>query len=563
MDREQSPITLRIVVAGILCVFLMVTVNLYMGLKTGFGEPGSVLAAILCFVVLRLFGQRISIHENNIGQTIASAGGSIGNMVNVVPALIMLGHPLNVPQVILWTLSVSLLGLYFAVPFRQQLVVREKLPFPSGATCARVLQTLQAGARQSMAHVAILVALAGVAGIVVWLRDGIWKVIPKFVLFSGNVGSVSLPAFGFGFALNPLLLGVGAIVGLRVGLGLVAGAVLFWYVLPALSVPLSIPMLADPEGAEAWMRWPGVGIIVSSSLVTALLALGALKRVFASSHNLAADVSSPGPLSFKAWLAGLLVLSAAVVVMLWYVLQIPPYLGALSVLGSFVLCAVSIRIFGETDMNLAGPVSHVTQLLFAPFLPGAAATVGVAGATEGAVSVAGDLMQDLKTGHLIGTSPRSQFHAQIIGVVIGCLAIVPVFFLLTSAYGLGSDLLPAPAATTFKTLADGLARGEGALPPGCGWAVVIATVLGGLISLLSKTGVAAFLPSAVGLGVAALLPPCYSFSIGLGAVAAAILKTLWKREDRDELIMLAGAGLIAGESVMGVLCALLAMVGLA
>ena len=125
MEQQKSPLSTRIIIAGVLCAVLMVAVNTYMGLKTGFAEPGSILAAIICFVVLRAMGHRISIHENNIGQTIASAGGSIGNMVNVIPALIMLGHPLTIPQVLLWTLSVSLLGLYFAVPFREQLVVRE------------------------------------------------------------------------------------------------------------------------------------------------------------------------------------------------------------------------------------------------------------------------------------------------------------------------------------------------------------------------------------------------------------------------------------------------------
>ena len=564
MEQQKSPLSTRIIIAGVLCAVLMVAVNTYMGLKTGFAEPGSILAAIICFVVLRAMGHRISIHENNIGQTIASAGGSIGNMVNVIPALIMLGHPLTIPQVLLWTLSVSLLGLYFAVPFREQLVVREKIPFPSGTICAKVLRSLQSDSRQSAVQVRVMALFAAVAAVLVWFREGIWKVIPRFVFSPGKLSSVSLGDFGFGLALYPLLLGAGAIVGLRVGLGLMAGAIIFWLVLPLSAELLAIPALAAPATAEEWIRWPGVALMVASSLAAALVQFKLLKDVFRTGRNVSSDTAKMGPLSFRAWLTGLLLLSAAVVCLLWYILQVPPWLGLLSVVGSFILCAVSVRIFGETDLNLAGPVAHVTQLLVAPLMPGAAAaTVGVAGATEGSISVAGDLMQDLKTGHLVKTSPRSQFFAQIIGVVAGCLAIVPVFFLLKNAYGLGNEILPAPAAKTFKTLAEGLSGGEHALPAGSGPAVLVAASLGLLLFVLSRTRLARFVPSTVGLGVAALIPPAYSFSIGLGAIAGTVFKRLMKREDRDELIMLAGGGLIAGEAVTGVLCAILGIFGFA
>jgi len=233
------------------------------------------------------------------------------------------------------------------------------------------------------------------------------------------------------------------------------------------------------------------------------------------------------------------------------------------VVGSLLLCAVTLRIFGETDINLAGPIGHVTQFIFAPLVPGnAAATLGTGGLTEGGMSIAGDMLQDLKTGHLIGTPVRKQFVAQLLGVVTGCMVIVPVFFIFKNAYGLDSEFLPTPNAKTYASLATALAHGVAALPRGTGMGMAAAAGAAVVLALMGQTRWGRWLPSTTGIGVAALIPASYSVTILAGALLIGALGLAARAAKDSDAPMLAASGLIAGESIVGVIIAGLVISGI-
>ena len=562
MGRHGAGLTIRIIIVGVLAGWLMVMVNLYMGLRTPFTEPGSILSALICFVVLRALGQQLSIHENNLGQTLASASGSIGNMVNVIPALFLLGFSLSMGEVFVWVLSISVLGVLIAIPYRTQLIEKDKLPFPTGAACADLLRSLHSQGGEGRRQGLRLGVSAACAGVITWFRDGVGAFIPAEICVPGAVGRIGLDRISFGLVASPMLLGVGGLVGLRIGLSMAAGAVIFWLVLPSLLGAQGLLVSMEYGDISSWIRWPGVSLLVASGLTWFVVYLRDFVRSPGSLGAPGGAFGDKGVMTFRTWLLCLIACSALVLAVLWKVLGVPPLLGLVSIVAAGFLAVATLRIYGETDVNLAGPIGHVSQFLAAPLLGGnALGVLGAGGVTEGAMCVAGDKLQDLKTGAVIGTQPKLQLRAQLIGVVTGSLAIVPVYFLLTSVHELGGAVLPAPSAVTYASLATALSGGLEMLPPGASLAMGIAAALGVLLTLLARRGAAAsLLPSVTGLGVAALIPPSFSFTICLGALGAAALRAGTTRAAGSGVTMIA-SGLIAGESLCGTLVALLLATG--
>jgi OPT family oligopeptide transporter len=221
---------------------------------------------------------------------------------------------------------------------------------------------------------------------------------------------------------------------------------------------------------------------------------------------------------------------------------------------------VAARATGETDITPTGPLSKVTQLMFGAIAPGNITTnLMTANITAGSCSHAGDLLTDLKSGYLLGAQPRQQFIAQFFGVLAGALVVVPVFFLLVpDASVLGTDQWPAPAAQTWRGVAELLAKGVSALHPTARIGLVIGSVIGILIPLAEMRFPKhkKFIPSATGLGLAFTITAYYSISMFIGALAALVLHKA-KPKMAEEYVVPVSSGIIAGESLMGVAIALL------
>jgi OPT family oligopeptide transporter len=244
--------------------------------------------------------------------------------------------------------------------------------------------------------------------------------------------------------------------------------------------------------------------------------------------------------------------------------HIQVWMGVIAVLMTFLLVVVASRATGETDITPTGPLGKVTQLTFGALAPGNVTTnLMTANITAGACSHAGDLLTDLKSGYLLGAKPRQQFLAQFFGVLAGTVAVVPVFFLLVpDASVLGTDQWPAPAAQVWRGVAELLAKGVSALHPTARIGLVIGSLVGIAIPLLELAFPKAkkFIPSATGLGLAFTITGYYSISMFIGALLALALHKA-KPKMAEEYVVPVSSGIIAGESLMGVLIALLVVAG--
>jgi uncharacterized oligopeptide transporter (OPT) family protein len=388
---------------------------------------------------------------------------------------------------------------------------------------------------------------------------------------------------GLAFEPSVLLIGAGMITGLRVSLSMLLGSVLLYFVVaPSVLVgDLSHAGLAgyvpsfrlDPSGGfnpVRWALWGGSSVMVFSSLATVALQWRTLARAFTlfrkterPAHSAAMDAIEV-PLS---WLiAGLIPITIGMVIIQHLAFHISVPLGLIAVALAFVVSLVCCRATGETDTTPTGAMGKVTQLLYA-MLPGARGVASInlmaAGATSAAGGAAADLLTDLKSGYILGANPRKQFIAQFVGIFFGTLAIVPAWYAMVPTKQALEAFNP-PATYMWKAVADLLTQGIHMLPTTAIWAIVVGSIVGVALPLTAKLFPKAepYLPSAMGLGLAWVMPFANSLSFAIGAVLVA----LWNRVSRkgaDLYYVPVASGLIAGESLVAALIAIACtMVGL-
>ncbi|MBD3335020.1 MAG: OPT family oligopeptide transporter [Candidatus Eisenbacteria bacterium] len=572
--RRLGELTPRAVIVGCLIGILLVAVNIYMGLKTGFGEGGSIIAAIMGLVIFRAFRARYSMLENNITQTAGSAAGSIGNIVNVVPAFVIMAaagtiaRPMLWWQILLFVFATSLLGVFFAIPLRKQVVVEEKLRFPSGTACAEIMRSLHGKGEEARKHGGVLGCFLLVSALIKWLQEGLPRVISGMSLQAGQWAGMASQRLLLGIAWDPLLLGAGFLVGPRIGISLLLGAIVAWPVMGPIVVHNGwIPAGLEEAGYTdimAWTMWPGVMLMISAGLTALLMkwkvVLGTFRSMLAIGRGGAADALE---LSFRAWITWLLVSVIICVVVMQLGFNIPWWLTLMSVALSFIMAAIAVRCIGQTEVNPVSAFASMNQLIVGAIMPAnITANLTMAGVAGAGASEAGDMMQDLKTGWLVGATPKRQVFTQIIGVLVGSAVAVPMLLLIFNTYELGTAAMPAPAAFRFAALADLFARGFEALPPYTITAMVLATALGVVLGALeSFPRLRSWIPSPVGMGVAMIIPFSYSFAIFLGSAVYFVLRLAMPKQMSEYQFVIGAAG-IAGSSLMGMLIALLIWLGM-
>ena len=568
-ENPQHPVhapetSVRAVASGVLLGAVVASVNVYMGLKIGLTEGGSIFAAILGFGILRLWGRvgrAGTLLETNIAQTAASASGVLaGVVITVVAALALMGRPMSYGEMTLYLAAVALLGVFYAIPLRRQLVEVEGLPFPTGTATAATIRALHAtdglGARQART-----LGLAGaVAGLVTWFRDGAPAVI-RAHLFPpiGSLLGYDPRQLTLGLYVSPMLLGVGLIVGLRVGGSLLAGSLLCWGGLAPWLAGRGVVEEVSFRSVTAWTLWPGMAILIAYGLAAAVLRGPTLVR---GVLGLRLGREGREEVSLRLWLVGFAALAFVAALIVRLAFGVPYWMGLGAVLLSFVLALVSVRAAGETDINPTGTMGHTTQMVFGALARGQPhVNLLAAGVTSAGASQAADLMQDLKAGYLLGASPRRQVWAQVVGVLTGVIVIVPVYLLVTRAHGLGSEMLPAPVAAIWSGFARVLAEGGEPLPTYAGRAVLVGAGAGIVLAVLDRTRLRAGMPSAVGLGVAMVIPAIYCIPIFLGSVGKVVFQSLARRTHERHAVSIASGGIV-GEGLVGILVAALKLVGL-
>jgi putative OPT family oligopeptide transporter len=573
--------TLRAVLTGALLGSALSICNIYLGLKIGWGMNMSVTAALVAFGLWRgVAGLRggkgaMLIGENNISQTGASAAAAISSagLVAPIPAwTIITGEQLSYPMLVLWVLSVGLVGVVVAIPLRHQLLEVDKLPFPGGIATGQTLKELYARGAEAVDRVRMLLGgmVAGAISKVINVVYALHAIAMPFSIPAGGVaasgGVAAYTANNLTFAVEPslLMVAVGGLVGLRASLSMLLGGVFAWGVL--------LPYALDQGWAEAgaadaswfakgvkWLLWPGVAMMVFASLTSFAFSWRSIGKAITGAFSRGGPVVEQDPRDVpKAWFASALAVALAFSSLLQVLLfDIKPHLAAIGVLLSFLMAIVAGRVSGETNTTPVGAMGKVTQLTFGLLDPGnVASNLMAANVTGGAASQCADLLHDLKTGSMIGSWPRHQAISQAVGVlggaVVGSAAYMilipdPKGMLLTDAWA-------APAVATWKAVAEIFASGIDAMPPGSLKGLVIGAgvgIIGALAERLLPKKVVQYMPSVVSVGLAFTLQIYTALSFAIGAALMVALSKLAPKWTPKYGLVLC-AGIIAGESLAGV-----------
>ncbi len=562
LGDKMPELTLKAVMIGAFLCVILISSNIYMGLKTSFTEGGSILSAILAFTIVKAFKGKFSVLENNISQTMASAAASIGIMVSVIPALILMGYKFTGFQLFLWIFLVSILGVLFAVPLRKQLVVIEKLTFPSGTACAETITAMHADGKDAVRKTKYLSIAAIISGAVTWFRDGVPSIIPYITDIPGRLGIYELGKLNVGINWSPMLLGVGFLIGPRIGTSLLIGAVTGWIVLAQFLAENKIIAGIGYRDISSWTMWLAIALMVSSGLTSLVLKWKIIARAFTSMKRANINPENRTEFPFSVWLAGMLITAAGIAVIMQYIFHIPAWMSIVAIIVSYIFAVVAIRAYGETDINPVGAMGHATQILYGVTAPGQIITnLMAAGITAAGADQSADMMQDLKTGYLLGATPKKQTYAQLLGAIVGSIVAVPVFLAVANAYGIGSKLMPAPSAVLWKGMAEVLSKGISSLPAYADYGIILGIITGIILTLLEKTRFAKFVPSPVGMGIAIVVPAFFSVTMFLGSMIKLICNKKFPHWCGSYGISLA-SGAIAGEGIIGVVIAVLSTLGI-
>ncbi|MDD5091876.1 MAG: oligopeptide transporter, OPT family [Candidatus Wallbacteria bacterium] len=572
-DHENVPeFTYQAVILGIILSVVFGTANAYLGLKVGMTVSASIPAAVISMAVLRKLFKRATILENNMAQTVGSAGESLAaGVIFTIPALILLNLSPGIGLIFSLSLLGGILGVLFMIPLRNFLIVREhgRLPFPEGTACAEVIVAGESGGnRANLVFQGVMIG-----GIYKFIMSGLklWSEEPEWHI-------PGLRNFVVGFDSMPALLGVGYIIGPKIACYMLAGGVLGWWVfIPLISflgATITQPVYPGKElisGMDAWAVWTnyiryvGAGAVALGGFVSLFKSIPTIVTSFAAGFR---ELS--GGINFKIQkgvrrtqqdLPMAVVLGGALIIFacLWLMPQIPGgvIVPLLMVLFTFFFVTVSSRIVGIVGSS-SNPVSGMTiatLLLTSYFLYRAGYTGSdgiIAALSIGAVvcigiAIAGDTSQDLKTGYLVGATPYKQQIGECLGVLFSAMVIGVTVYILNESYGIGSKDLPAPQANLMKMVVEGVMRNT--LP----WTLVLVGAGSALVAELFGVPSLAF---AVGL----YLPLHLSTPIILGGIIRGWLdaKCTDKAEnnERNEKGILYSSGLIAGEALMGVVLAI-------
>lgn len=580
-DKVTPEFTVTSIVMGSLLAIIFGAANAYLGLRVGMTISASIPAAVISMAVIRVILKKNSILESNMVQTIGSAGESLAaGAIFTLPALFLWAKEgiMDAPSIIvisLISICGGLLGVLFMVPLRNALIVKEHgiLPYPEGTACAEVLLAGEKGGSSAKS----VFAGMGIAAVFKFLVDGI-KVV---------TGAVTLPIKALKTELSaevyPALIGVGYICGVKISSYMLAGGIIGWFVLiPAIVVfggdstlfpaTVSINELYLMGGASAiwsnYIRYIGAGAVAAGGIISLFKTLPLIVNTFKDAvkglknSKSTSTVRTSQDLSMKVILIGIIVLILA----LWLLPSIPLTLvGAIVVVVfGFFFATVSSRMVGLVGSS-NNPVSGmaIATLLIATALLKVTGDAGAHG-MQGAIAIgsiiciiacmAGDTSQDLKTGFILGATPKKQQIGEIIGTIVAALAIGGVLLLLDKAWGFGSEAIPAPQATLMKMIVEGVMNGN--LP----WSLVF---IGAFIAIAFEVIGISALPVAIGL----YLPLELSTTIMLGGIIRWIAdkqkaKSGEKKDDDAGSGILFCSGMIAGEGLVGILLAVFAVLGI-
>ena len=575
-ERAVPEFTIRSIVLGVVLGIVFGAANAYLGLKVGMTVSASIPVAVISMAILRGLMRGGTILENNMVQTIGSAGESLAaGVIFTIPAMILLGiGDVGLLKIMVLALLGGWLGVLFMIPLRRYLIVSQhkKLPYPEGTACAEVLVAGDTGGTKAkkvffgVAWGAVFKFLMDPHGLALWKETPSWRLpVPQ----GAQVSVETLPS----------LLGVGFIIGPKISAYMLSGGVLGWLVFIPLFYALgsriaeplflaSVP-ISQMEPIDVWhnyIRYIGAGAVAVGGIMSLVRAvptvvesvkLGLSKAYKTIGIVKAKRTDRDLPLKLVAAVA------IAMGIAIWLLPQVNIGLvgGFATVIFSFFFVTVSARIVGilGSSSNPASGMTIATLLgtsaIFVLF--GIGGTAGMAAALSvGAVvcisiCIAGDTSQDLKTGFLVGATPRLQQIGEFLGVLTSAVFVGGTLFILHEGYGIGSAALPAPQATLMKMVVQGVFQGK--MP----WTLI---TVGAFAALVVELFGISSLPFAVGL----YLPLELTTPIMMGALVKSAVEKRGHAErlkGRGEGGILFSSGLIAGGALVGIAFALIAYSG--
>lgn len=534
-------------------------VGFYAGAKTAIVDGGNIPAALLGFALLGGITRRAHAHAGNIVQTVSSSAAYMaitGGLIGPLAALALGGAAPSLVGMTAFGIALGVLGCLLAIPLRAAFVVRGALPFPTGAATAEVLDDVYAADRGARADRRVRLLLAGgvIAAAIAAVRSGAgW--IPELTLLPVTIGAVPGAAIYLGVSWSPLLGAIGYLAGPRIALALVIGAAIAWLGLA--------PWLVAGGHAQAdyfallnFMLWPGTGLMVGGTVGGIASAWRGMR---AGLREVRAARTADDFHTTRAHVVAIALVALAVIALATIVFEVHPLVGVLGVGLAVLLCAAAARAVGETDNTPAGPLGGFAQLVIGIASPGGVAAPLTGGAiVNGTLMHSAALLQNWKTGALIGARPRPQLIAQLVGVVVGAIACAAAYELVRRAYGVGNETMPMPAAISWKATAEIVQHGLAALPAHAPVAAAIALIAG--IGLGLAGARRAWVPSPVAIGMAFLLPPYLSLTLALGGLAFAVLAR-WRPTWASEHGIALASGMIGGEAIAGLVLAALIIGG--
>lgn len=639
-------VTLRGTIAGLAIGSVVLISNFQFGLQTGWVSMMSLPSALLGFAIFKLspLANDFSDVENVYVQSIAVSVGTgplAYGLIGIIPAIEKfltedesgLGRPLKytLSDLIIWSFGLAFFGVFFAIPLRRQMIIKEKLPFPSGSATGILISVLHgtnihtepAAAPQSQDAEEDVVETEDNQTVVESdskssedesnYNSNIKSLIITFIV-SASYTIISffipvlktIPVFGtylsenylWNFQPSPAYIGQGIIMGLPTVSYMLFGAILGWGILSPLAkyqgwAPGEIDDWKD--GSQGWIMWVSLSMMISDSLVSLIvITFSSLLKLYKQTQQAAeyapllqerdtesndslTDIDPKYLISDKASLIGMGVSSIVCAIALKSIfgVLVPLYTIIIAVFLALVFSVLAVRALGETDLNPVSGIGKLSQLIFAFVVPSnhpskILINLIAGGIAEAGAQQAGDLMQDLKTGHLMGASPTAQFVAQMIGTVYSVFLSSIMYRVYDTVYEIPSKMFRIPTAVIWIDCAR-LVTGEGLPPRSWAFAMSLGAIFG-FISLLknlvpktsSLYGRLVYLPSGVAVGIGIYNTPNFTMARFIGGVIAYFwLKhsTTGNASQRKVNMVILSSGLVLGEGLLSGFTMLLTSMG--
>lgn len=599
---DMPQLTIRSALSGMLIGGVLSLTNLYVGMKTGWTLGVGITSVIIAFAMFKVMSSigladEFTVLENNCMQSIATAAGYMTSPLIASLAAYMLITNQVVPMMttMFWVISLSVLGVLFAFPLKRRFINDEQHPFPEGRAAGVVMDALHSSDAQSGLFKAKILAVGGTLAALLELfkhEELLAKIklsflaIPhslegwfyKLTHWTPKIGGVPLQQLTISVEPDHVMVAAGGLMGIRTGVSLLLGAVVNYFVLAPWminhgdifgKVAGSGEMMFGFRAITTWGLWCGVAMMTTASLFAFLskpqMMLSSFRGVLgkkAENTDVLRDIELP----MSVFLWGIPLVGSVVVFLGWYYFHIPIWMGLLAIPLVFVFTIIAAHSTALTSITPTGALGKLTQLTYAAITPSITTNIMTASITGEVAGNASNLLMDIKPGYMLGGKPRQQAMGHILGIFAGAFFCVPVFylaFLKNNPSGLISSEYPMPGAVIWKAVAEILTRGLSELPMTAIYAALIGGLLGILFEAIKLVTKDRFPISAVGLGLAFVIPFTTCFAMFLGSflfwLAAEVSKDEKSFTNRVFVQNLepVAAGVIAGGALMGILIAIL------